>query len=146
MHLELGDGERISFRVKDFSAYERQVDRLFRDLAKSKPAFPPKGTYPEPVEHCAVCRWWQVCVERRRADDDLSRVAGMTSRQRKAMKDVGVTTRRGFAALIEPPHLARVGRKNLAKVFAKRASRSKVRIEASGFGSSSSPSETRKAS
>ena len=118
MHLELGDGERISFRVKDFSAYERQVDRLFRDLAKSKPAFPPKGTYPEPVEHCAVCRWWQVCVERRRADDDLSRVAGMTSRQRKAMKDVGVTTRRGFAALIEPPHLARVGRKNLAKVFA----------------------------
>lgn len=118
MHLELGNAERVSFRVKDFSAYERQVDRLFRDFVKFEQAFPPTDTYPEPVEHCAVCRWRQVCAERRRADDDLSRVAGMTSRQRKAMKVAGVATRRGFAAQDELPHLARVGKESLAKVFA----------------------------
>src|SRR3972149_21760 len=29
-------------------------------------------TYPEPVGHCDICRWWQNCDQQRRQDDHLS--------------------------------------------------------------------------
>ena len=64
--------------------------------------YPPSGTYPEPVEHCEVCRWSQVCARRRRSDDDLSLVAGASTRLRRALKGRGVPTRRGLAALDLP--------------------------------------------
>ena len=65
-------------------------------------AYPPRGTYPDPVEHCEVCRWSLVCAGQRRRDDDLSLVAGAPARLRKALKDGGVSTRRGLAALDLP--------------------------------------------
>ena len=34
--------------------------------------------YPEPVDHCEICHWQRDCRERRRADDHLSLVAGIT--------------------------------------------------------------------
>ncbi len=47
-------------------------------LGRGLPArrYPPAATYPEPVEHCEVCRWAEACVQRRREDDHLSLVAG----------------------------------------------------------------------
>ena len=74
-------------------------------------AYPPVGTYPEPVEHCDVCRWNPRCRAIRRADDDLSLVAGATSRQRKALKARGVGTRRGLAGLELPMRPAARGRR-----------------------------------
>ena len=44
---------------------------------RPSPTYPPAGTYPEPVEHCDVCRWAAECATRRRADDHLSLVAGI---------------------------------------------------------------------
>ncbi len=44
----------------------------------------PPEPYPEPVDHCAVCRWSSRCNARRRSDDHLSFVAGLgrtTSRE-----------------------------------------------------------------
>ncbi len=74
--------------------------------AAGPPAYPPTSTYPEPVEHCDVCRWWAVCRDRRRADDDLSLVAGIGRRQRRGLKEGEpgarpgrIATRRGLAAL-----------------------------------------------
>lgn len=115
VHLELGNRERATFRVKDYAAYERQVDRLFQDFIVEEPVFPPNDTYPEPVEQCAVCRWRSACVQRRRDDDDLSLIAGMTTKQRKGLKKMEISTRRGFAGLNEPPKIERVGSKALAK-------------------------------
>jgi uncharacterized protein len=43
-------------------------------------------TYPEPVEHCNVCRWFKECDTRRRADDHLSLVAGIRTQQREQLK------------------------------------------------------------
>jgi predicted RecB family nuclease len=94
MHLALGDGELTSFKVDDFAAYERQTRRLLEAAIGGDPA---AEVYPEPVEHCAICRWRDVCRQRRRADDDLSLVAGMPTGQRRALKDDGISTRRGFA-------------------------------------------------
>jgi uncharacterized protein len=105
MHLALGNGGFASFKVNDFAAYERQTRRL---LAAAIGGDPAAEVYPEPVEHCAICRWRDMCRDRRRTDDDLSLVAGMTTGQRRALKGAGTSARRGFAALAHLPHLDRV--------------------------------------
>ena len=81
MHLALGDGEFASFKVDDFAAYERQTRRL---LAAAIGGDPAAEVYPEPVEQCAICRWRELCRQRRRTDDDLSLVAGMTTSDRSS--------------------------------------------------------------
>ena len=101
MHVVLGGSahETASLRVDDYLAYHRAARTRFEqvmfgtDAAPAlPPAFPPVGTYPEPVEHCDVCRWAPECEARRRADDHLSIVAGISSRQRKALVARGIDT------------------------------------------------------
>jgi hypothetical protein len=87
--------------------------------------------YPEPVEHCAICRWRDLCRERRRADDDLSLVAGMTTGQRRALKSNGISTRRGFAGLAGLPRLDRVSPGALGR--ARRQARLQVASEDDGI-------------
>jgi predicted RecB family nuclease len=112
MHLALGHEEFVPFKVKDFAAYERQTRRRLVEVVG---AGPPAGLYPEPVEHCAICRWSELCAGRRRQDDDLSLIAGMTIGQRRALKAAGIATRRGFAGLAELPRLNRVSRDSLER-------------------------------
>ena len=115
MHLALGNGAFTSLKVDDYAAYERQARRLLTAfIADDDGENPPSVPYPEPVEHCVICRWSELCAGRRRRDDDLSLIAGITAGQRRALKDVGVTTRRGFAGLAELPALRRVSRASLA--------------------------------
>ena len=101
MHVVLGGGSQPteSLRVDDFMAYYRAAKARFEatvlgtdDAPAPAPSYPPAATYPEPVEHCDVCRWSIVCEARRRADDHLSLVAGITSRQRKALVSRGIGT------------------------------------------------------
>ena len=114
MHLALGNGEYASFRVKDFVAYEQQTRRLLEQFIAGDPGDnPPLSPYPDPVEHCATCRWRRMCAARRRSDDDLSLIAGATTRQRRALKAAGIATRRGFASLADVPELTRIGREAL---------------------------------
>src|SRR5206468_8913334 len=65
MHLALGHGEFASFKVNDFAAYERQTRRLLEAAVGADPAAiggdQAAEVYPEPVEHCAICRW-RVCA------------------------------------------------------------------------------------
>ena len=69
-------------------AYYRRVKSEFEAaVAAGEPVYPVTATYPDPVEHCDVCRWVVDCKAQRRADDDLSLVAGITARQRRALKD-----------------------------------------------------------
>jgi uncharacterized protein len=118
MSVALGGSARTieSHRVADYIAYYRMVKAAFEDRVGAgggfaAAAYPPLGTYPEPVEHCDVCRWSRVCAARRRADDDLSLVAGASNRVRRALKGRGVATRRGLAGLDLPlaEPLAEVG-------------------------------------
>ncbi len=126
LYVVLGGRARPTdkLRVDDFMAYYRQVKAEFeaavglRGDGAPEPVYPPIATYPEPVEHCDVCRWNPSCRTQRRADDDLSLVAGATSRQRRALKRRGVATRRGLAGLALPmgPPLEGVGPEALARV------------------------------
>jgi predicted RecB family nuclease len=72
------------------------------------------GTYPEPVEHCNVCRWFKECDARRRADDHLSLVAGIRRQQRDQFEAWDARTMAKLAVLPiplkeRPKHGARVG-------------------------------------
>lgn len=118
MYLALGSGELHRLRVADYAAYARQVGRLLSTFATTGAQFPPTDTYPEPVEHCAVCRWRSSCQQRRRDDDDLSLIAGIITRQRKALKVSGIATRRAFAGLDEAPRFDRVDPRSMAKAHA----------------------------
>jgi len=126
LYVVLGGSARPTDRrrVADFMAYYRRVKRGFEQAVGIRGdggqavTYPPTGSYPEPVEHCDVCRWSPQCKARRRAEDDLSLVAGAAGRQRAALKARGVGTRRGLAGLELPmtPPLENVGREALARV------------------------------
>src|ERR1035437_10163427 len=109
MRVALGGSSRTveRHRVADYMAYYRMVKaafeaRVLADGGYARAVYPPVATYPEPVEHCDVCRWQLICGAKRRADDDLCLVAGAPSRLRRALKAAGVPTRRGLAALELP--------------------------------------------
>ena len=121
MHLALGGAksETVSFRVADYAAYHRQVAREFETVLNEAPVHP-LATTPEPVEHCGVCRWSDKCGAQWRAEDDLSLVAGLASRQRSALHSIGVSTR---SKLAEPIHalserLDGIGRDALQRIHA----------------------------
>jgi predicted RecB family nuclease len=106
-------GGTVPLRVADYMAYYRAAKARFEErvlgmdgTVPSPASYPPADTYPEPVEHCNVCRWSELCEARRRADDHLSLVAGITARQRKAMVARDFTTVSRLAAApipFDPP-------------------------------------------
>src|SRR4051794_39014340 len=88
MHVVLGTQARESFRLAEFSAYYRRVkDQFDRALGAGL-----DGTYPDPVEHCGLCRWEGNCDARREADDHLSLVANMRRTQTARLVEVGIRT------------------------------------------------------
>ena len=121
MHLALGGVQRetVSFRVADYAAYYRLVARDFEAFLDGGGVFPVEGT-PEPVEHCYACRWSERCRKQWRAEDDLSLVAGLSSRQRRALHTIDVTTRTGLGEPAEPlpDRLDGAGREALARAQA----------------------------
>ena len=116
MHLALGgtgSENPASFRVAEYAAYYRAVRRRFEAHAASPP-----DTYSEPVEHCGICEWQQSCAARRRADDHLSLVAGITRGQRGRLVEQEVTTMAALGALRLPvvPRLDGIGEAALARI------------------------------
>ena len=103
MHLALGGvaQQKASFRFADFAAYYRLVARNFEEFLNSGDGSGVE-TKPEPVDHCRVCRWSSECRQQWRAEDDLSLVANLTSRQRRALHEIDIDTRHGLAQLEQP--------------------------------------------
>jgi uncharacterized protein len=122
LHVALGGSTRTveRLRVDDYMAYYRSArDRFLATLAdETPPTYPPATTYPEPVEHCDVCRWAAECATRRRKDDHLSLVAGISARQRRALAGRGVATLEELGDLTLPmePQLEGVGDGALVRV------------------------------
>ena len=112
-HLIVVTGDRVRhpYPSVEHAAYFRAVKRSF-DLALDAAG---DATYPEPVGHCEVCRWSEVCEARRRADDHLSLVAGLTRDQTRKLRGAGVGTVAGLAAT-DRPSVPRIGAATYAKL------------------------------
>jgi predicted RecB family nuclease len=98
--------EAESYRVEEYLAYYRFVRRrleaeLSGDLGGDDRD--PPG-YPDPVAHCDICRWWPRCDRRRRLDDHLSLVAGISRVQTLELQSRAVATLARLA--VEPLPIA----------------------------------------
>ncbi|MDP9067404.1 MAG: TM0106 family RecB-like putative nuclease [Actinomycetota bacterium] len=80
-HLLLGDGSAPAFKLNDYVAYYRAVKREFESAIEASPL----PTYPDPVEHCKICRWAGPCNKQRRADRHLTFVADIRKDQIKKL-------------------------------------------------------------
>src|ERR1700694_1969766 len=92
----LGNNTEEELRFKDYGAYYRSVKRRFEETVLA----PAVQTYPDPVDHCRICRWIDVCELRRRQDDLLCLVAGMRRDQPRRLQLAGIST---IAALATSP-------------------------------------------
>jgi uncharacterized protein len=114
MHVVLGGTATPErFQVQRYIAYFRKVRNEFEKAWKLE-----TDTYPEPTEHCEVCSWFRLCDTRRRADDHLSFVAGISRNQRKALTGRGVSTLAALATLPVPqkPKIERIGDAALLRI------------------------------
>ncbi len=87
------------FPTADFGAYFRRLRSQMESYAKNQAL---EESYPEPCTHCDVCSWWDECNTRRRADDHLSFVAGLSRQHRKLLGAAGVETLEALGKLNLP--------------------------------------------
>ena len=87
------------YRFADYAAYYRKVTRSLR-LAMTNGAL--QDTYPDPKEYCDICRWREICDKRRRDDDHLCLVAGISKLQINELRQQGVATVEELAGMPVP--------------------------------------------
>jgi uncharacterized protein len=88
-----------TYRTAGFAAYYRRVKRGLERLLADREAI---STYPEPREHCEICQWRLTCEDRRRRDDHLCLVAGITKVQIAELRQHEVHTVADFARVPLP--------------------------------------------
>jgi uncharacterized protein len=87
------------FRYSDYAAYYRRVrNNLERAVENGVGG----ELYPEPKPHCEICRWRHRCSAKRREDDHLTLVAGISRSQIGELARHGVNTVAGLAAVSLP--------------------------------------------
>src|SRR5688572_11763560 len=88
--------EEHPFRTAEMMAYYRHAKGRFERVLEEELVV--GATYPDPVSHCDVCKWYRdYCWRQYREDDALPLVAGVTRSQRKELRGLGVATRAGLA-------------------------------------------------
>ncbi|HWZ91389.1 MAG TPA: TM0106 family RecB-like putative nuclease, partial [Polyangiaceae bacterium] len=125
MHVITRDGRTESFRCTDYMAYYRAAKERFTSATLRG-----ARTYPEPVAHCARCRWDAVCSARRRDDDHLSLVAHITHSQMVKLTSAGISTMTALARAHDTARPARLDSTTFAKLRAQAALQVAARGEA----------------
>jgi predicted RecB family nuclease len=87
------------FRTNDYAAYYRLVRARLEESIREDSRV---STYPDPKEHCDVCRWSLKCDAKRRVDDHLCLVAGISKLQINELKSRSVTTTAALASMPLP--------------------------------------------
>lgn len=91
--------EPQQYRFADYAAYFRKVKR---GLLTAMAELETEETYPDPKEHCDICRWRETCDKRRRDDDHLCLVAGISKLQINELKQRGITSVQDLAVIPLP--------------------------------------------
>lgn len=105
----------IPFRVDDYSAYMRLMQRELLRSTEMDPDELARLHYPEPVDHCDICGWRRACDERRHADDHLSLVAGLGRLHRRELASQGVSTLAAYAGMTLPLKAKRGSKESYAR-------------------------------
>ena len=114
IHVVTGDGVAHPHRMEDYTAFFRSAKARFEARVFGNGQTPP--TYPEPVEHCSVCVWFPMCMDRRRQDDHLSLVAGMSRIHAERLRDDGVSTLAALGELSPDQAVADMNPRPLTRV------------------------------
>ena len=112
MHVELGNGERVSLRVSDFAHYHSIAQRRLETFANR----PPQISVGEPCGHCRICRWSDHCQRSWEATDHLTLVARITRHQIRRLWEAGISTVRALAALPVGPRVPGIQRDTLDRL------------------------------
>ena len=86
-HVELGSGERETFRTAEYTAYFRRTRERFLGALETEPE-----TYPWPCDHCGLCDFRNLCKQQLRDDDNLVLVAGLRRSQAEDLAEHGIPT------------------------------------------------------
>ena len=105
------DFEPESYRVDEYAAYYRLLEGGIGAFVAE-----PGDTYPELVSNCDYCAWWSDCEVRRRGDDHLCYVAGISRLQMKSLRGFGVERLAELAALHPVPEPPQGSREALVRV------------------------------
>jgi uncharacterized protein len=117
------------YRYADYAAYFRKVKR---GMLASVSAKTPEDAYPDPIEHCEICRWQATCQKRRRDDDHPCLVAGISTVQINELKAHGVTTAEGLAGL--PLPLSWKPERGSAESYIRVREQARIQVEARKAG------------
>jgi len=109
------------YRFAEFQAYYRLVKKNLQKRVEGDVQI----TYPEPVEHCSICRWWSVCDKQRHDDDHLSLVAGIRTLHIEELVSQKITT---LEQLANTERIERPKRGN-KETFIKKQSQAKVQLK-----------------
>jgi len=86
MHVKTPEN-KLTYRVDDYIAYVRLIKNRFLELVKLD-----EEIYPDVAIHCDICNWWEECNKRRREDDHLSFIAGMSNLHIKEVRAQQINT------------------------------------------------------
>ncbi|MBL0743174.1 TM0106 family RecB-like putative nuclease [Chryseolinea lacunae] len=115
--------EPEKFLYTDFRAYYTLIRKSFEHFMSN----PARTIYPNPVEHCQVCRWWKHCDARRHADDHLSLVAGIRTAHREELERQHIGTLAQYAT--EPDALREKPQRGNRDSYASLHEQAKIQFE-----------------
>ncbi len=121
--------EPEAYRIADYAAYYRHVRTSLGNAVSDPTAL---EAYPDPNPHCDICRWRVHCEGKRRADDHLSLVAGISKSQINELAERGVHTTALLASM--PLPLQWKPERGATESYAKVREQARVQIEARTSG------------
>ena len=123
MHVILGNQMEKGFLCADYSRYFRTLAQRFLTRIQQ----PKTNTYPDPCNHCEVCKWRGLCEEKRFADDHLYQVANIRKTQIKKLQAAGIHTLEALGKLTPDVRVPKIAPEALAKISSQAALQWKAR-------------------
>lgn len=109
MHVVLGDGSRLTYRVAEYIRYYDTLRARFLEAQLRDPS----ATYPVPCSKCAQCSWSGRCDQVWERDDHLSRVANIRQAQVNKLNAAGIHTLEALATLSNDARVPKLAQETL---------------------------------
>ena len=110
-HVQLGNGERFSFRLAEYADYARGARTRLEAFVQD-----PSATRPVPCTTCDLCRWREHCADIWKDSDSLFEVAGITKSQVSKLEAHGINTLEALA--VHDGAVPRIASETLSKLSA----------------------------